>query len=136
MSCEQSIFKSYIPAYKPFDISNQNSLADCSQKCCETNDENGSCGIYSYWPGKAIERAAVGTRGGADPGRCHLYQLPDQPLYLPLPSVKNMIPVKSNVITGILMKRKITTWIPLVIIIILFGIVIFGLVFDRKNGYA
>lgn len=134
MSCEQSIFKGYIPAYKPFDISNQSSLADCSQKCCESNDENRSCGIYSYWP-------TIGWTSGKDdlsagPGRCHLYQLPDQPFYLPLPSVRNMIPVKSNVTTGILMKRKITTWIPLIIIIILFGIVIFGVAFDGRNGYV
>jgi len=105
MSCEQAIYHSYIPNYEPFDVSKQLSLAFCSQKCCDTNSEEASCGIYSYWQNS---------------GECRLYELPDQPYYLPLPSVKDMIDTKNPYVnTGVLMKRKIVTWIPWLILFIL-----------------
>jgi hypothetical protein len=113
MSCEQAIYKGYLPAYAPFDVSTQDSLAQCSQKCCDTNIEGESCGIYSYWESL---------------GRCNLYQLPDQPFYLPLPSVRDMVNTKNpDINTGILMKRKIFTWIPWLIMFILAALFLVGL---------
>jgi hypothetical protein len=116
MSCEQAIYARYVPKYEPFDVSIQSSLAKCSQKCCDTNYEDESCGIYSYWNGSS-----------SLPGQCHLYKFPDQPFYLPLPSVRDMKDTKDPFVnTGILMKRKIFTWIPWIsIIVILFIISIF-----------
>lgn len=121
MSCEQAIYNGYLPTHKPFDVSQQESLARCSQKCCDTNNDDKSCGIYSYWESS---------------GRCNLYELPDQPFYLPLPSVRDMVNTKnSDINTGILMKRKIITWVPWLIMFLLLAIVLIGLVADSKEGY-
>lgn len=120
MSCEQAIFANYIPRYKPFDISKTNSLAQCSQKCCESNTEQKSCGIYTY------------SESNND---CYLYRLPDQPFYLPLPSMRDMVQMP-GVNTGILMKRKIVTWIPILILIILFLIALFGIIKANGNKWA
>ena len=120
MSCEQAVYQGYLPAYSPFDVSFQDSLAQCSQKCCDTNKEGESCGIYSYWGGSS-----------ATAGKCHLYQLPDQPFYLPFPSVRDMVNTKnSDINTGILMKRKIFTWIPWLFMIVLAAMVLLGLPFQ------
>ena len=117
MSCEQAIYNGYLPTYKPFDVSQQPSLALCSQKCCDTNEDGRSCGIYSYWGGRSQSA-----------GTCKLYQLPDQMFYLPLPSIRDMINTKNpDINTGILMKRKIVTWIPLLIMFVLFTLVLLGL---------
>lgn len=125
MSCEQAIYAGYIPNYKPFDVSVQSSLAKCSQKCCDTNEDNKSCGIYSYW-----------GYDSDSPGRCHLYQFPDQPFYLPLPSVRDMINVQDpSVNTGILMKRKIVTWIPWLIMIVLLIMIFVSVYFRGKERY-
>lgn len=121
MSCEQAIYAEYIPTYKPFDVSEQPSLAHCSQKCCNTNEEGRSCGIYSFW---------------GSTGRCHLYQFPDQPFYLPLPSVRDMIKINENVNTGILMKRKIVTWIPWLIMIIIVLLIFVDLVIWKKRDHT
>lgn len=126
MSCEQAIYAGYLPTYKSFDISVQPSLSHCAQKCCNTNEEGRSCGIYTYWGYDPSTKT---------PGRCHLYQFPDQPFYLPLPSVRDMINTHDpNINTGILMKRKITTWIPWLIMILLV-LIIFIDRFMKKRDY-
>jgi hypothetical protein len=104
MSCEQAIFVGYgePSGSKVIDNLKTSSLGDCSQKCCD----NQMCGIYSFY--------SDGT------GRCIHYQLPDQLLYLEIPSTKNMKFSGDKFLnTGILMKRKIMTWIPWLILIVL-----------------
>ncbi len=125
MSCEQAIYQGYVPKYKPFNISTTQSLAECSQKCCDTNTMSGHisgskmCGIYSYME---------------DTGVCALFNLPDQPFYLPLPSVRDMINVGNQKInTGILMKRKIITWLPWIMMIVGVLLIIFGYPFGSSK---
>lgn len=111
MSCEQAIVIGYKPREDPFFESIEISLGECSQKCCDKD----SCGIFSYLSTK---------------GTCQLFEFPpDQMIYLPLPSTKNMIRTGDpNLNTGILMKRKIMTWVPwLALLIILLTLICYNL---------
>lgn len=109
MSCEQAIYAGVIPKYPPFSITNVQNIAECSQNCCNTNEENRSCGIFSYIP----------SATSANQASCLLFQLPDQPYYMPFPSIRDMNKTEPNVVTGILMKRKIVTWIPILMMLII-----------------
>lgn len=102
MSCEQTVWVGYEPVTsEPIDTTQATSLGECSQRCC--ND--GRCGIYSYY---------------GDTGQCTTYRLPDQLIYLPFPTTRDMLYTgdpKLN--TGVLMKRKITTWVPWLAVIVI-----------------
>jgi hypothetical protein len=103
MSCEQVLVSGYRPNedHEVIGVTAVKNVSECSDRCC--GDER--CGIFSYGPGK-----------------CTLYRFPDQPVYLPFPNTKNMVRVDDkNLVTGILMKRKIATWMPWIFwIIVLF----------------
>lgn len=108
MSCEQAIVSGFMPKDVPLDAIPSKSLTQCSQSCCD--DLN--CGIYSYFPDLDV---------------CFLFALPDQPIYIPFPSTKNMEKINGvRVETGTLMKRKISTWIPWIILIILVTMAFIG----------
>lgn len=102
MSCEQALVIGYKPRETPFETSKTQSLGLCSERCC--NDDK--CGIYSYQNNTKT---------------CDLFEFPpNQLIYLPLPSTKNMVYTgDQNLNTGILMKRKIMTWVPWLALIII-----------------
>lgn len=101
MSCEQVLISKYIPSEKTLlkTLSVEN-IAGCSDRCCNLND----CGIFSY---------------NSDTRQCLLYHFPYQWIYLPFPNVKNMMRTSENIVTGVIMKRKIATWIPWIAIVII-----------------
>src|SRR4029078_12055576 len=101
MSCEQVLISGYIPSEKTIisEISAK-SIAECSDECCIS----GECDIFSY---------------NSDTKKCLLHRFPYQWIYLPFPNYKNMTPTSDNIITGVLMKKKIATWLPWIAIIII-----------------
>lgn len=101
MSCEQVLISKYVPSTQTI-ISNsyEENIAECSNKCC--NESN--CSIFSY---------NETTRN------CNLHRFPYQWIYLPFPNTKNMTPTTENIVTGIIMKRKIMTWVPWIAILII-----------------
>lgn len=115
MSCEQVIVVGYEPdsSHKMIGQFQSHSLGDCSNRCC-TSEE---CDIFSY------EGSSTSGGGGR---KCTLYKFPEQPIYLPFPNTKNMnYTGNMSLNTGILMKRKIMTWIPWIALIILLFMIFF-----------
>ena len=110
MSCEQVLYENRTPTEEYSLISTTpkgSTLRECSQACCDTPD----CGVFHY---------------NSESKNCQLRRLPKWLIYIPVPS--NQPPVfdisdSQADIVGVLMKRKIRTWIPwmmaLVIIVLL-----------------
>lgn len=108
MSCEQAIVEKYIPSHNPYRTTRVNSIYECSSLCCS----DGRCGLYTY------------ISGGDTSSVCHHFSFPTMP-YIPFPSTRNMTYTgNQKMITGILMKRKILTWIPFLVglIVILYTV--------------
>lgn len=98
MSCEQVLYSGRKPTseYELISSESNSSLRYCSQKCC--NDSN--CGIFHY---------------NTTTGVCNLHKLPKWLIYIPVPSAEPPVVDISrdpNDVIGVLMKRKIRTWIP------------------------
>lgn len=106
-SCEQVLVSGYAPNsdHKIIKSVKVKNVSECSDRCCSDR----RCGIFSYQEGD---------------GTCTLFKFPDQLIYLPFPNTKNMVRTENNLVTGILMKRKIETWMPWIVFL---AIVIFVL---------
>lgn len=106
MTCEQALFAGYTFAEDPIRSFESDNVVSCSQACCD----EGECLSFSF---------------DSDTKICKLFPFPDVPIYLPLPSTKAMVySGDQNQLSGVLMKRKISTWVPWLIGLILIALLL------------
>ena len=114
MACEQVLYSGYtFPQHLLLSSKPVPDIADCAQSCCG----NSSCGTYTY-----NEKTT----------QCDLFRLPDQLIYAPFPTTKNMIRTGDpQMISAILMKRKVATWIPWIMLIAVILLIAYVLWWQR-----